>query len=275
MADTRRITAGIDIGSTTSKAVVLIDGQIASCFIGPSTVNPTKTARQAYQEVLNGADVDHNQVSYIVGTGYGRAKVSFAHENVSEISCHARGAHYLLPEVRTIVDIGGQDTKAISIDKYGGIREFAMNDKCAAGTGRFLDFMAKSMGMEIKDMVQLHFEKGPPAMISSTCSVFAESEVINLVNEEVPLPSIIKGLHKSVASRLNTLTRRVGIEREIVLTGGVAKNGGVVQSLEEMLKIEFITLPSDVDPQIVGALGAAVIAIEKAQSDSNVTAAGL
>lgn len=274
MADTRRITAGIDIGSTTSKAVVLMDGQIASCFIGPSTVNPTKTARQVYKEVLNGAGVDHDQVSYIVGTGYGRAKVDFAHENVSEISCHARGAHYLLPEVRTIVDIGGQDTKAISIDKYGGIREFAMNDKCAAGTGRFLDFMAKSMGMEIKDMVQLHSEKGPPAMISSTCSVFAESEVINLINEEVPLPSIIKGLHKSVASRLNTLARRVGIEKEIVLTGGVAKNGGVVDTLEEMLRHEFINFPSNVDPQIAGALGAAVIAIEKAQSEPKITVAG-
>ena len=247
---------------------------MVSYFIGPSTVNPTKTARQVYKEVLYRAGMDPDRVSYIVGTGYGRAKVDFAHENVSEISCHAKGAHHLLPEVRTIIDIGGQDTKAIGIDKYGGIREFAMNEKCAAGTGRFLDFMARSMGMEMKDMVLLHFEKGPPAVISSMCSVFAESEVINLINEEVPLPSIIKGLHRSVASRLNTLARRVGVEKEVVITGGVAKNRGVVETLEKLLKHEFIGFPDSVDPQIVGALGAAVIALEKTKSKSNMHATG-
>ena len=257
------VTAGIDIGSTASKAVVLADGTIAAYFIGPSTVNPTKTAREVFHNALSSAGIESHQVDYIVGTGYGRAKVDFAHENVSEISCHAKGAHYLLPDVRTIIDIGGQDTKAISIDKSGNIREFAMNDKCAAGTGRFLEFMARSMGMRISDMVQLHFDEGPPALISSMCSVFAESEVINLVNEEVPLPSIVKGLHKSVANRLHTLARRVGVEKEIVVTGGVAKNDGVVQMLTDALKETFIRFPEKVDPQMIGALGAAVIASKK------------
>jgi len=257
------ITAGIDIGSTASKAVILADGKIAAYFIGPSTVNPTKTAHEVFERALAKAKIESHQVAYIVGTGYGRAKVEFAHENVSEISCHAKGAHYLLPDVRTIIDIGGQDVKAISIDKSGNIREFAMNDKCAAGTGRFLDFMARSMGMQIKDMVELHFDEGPPALISSMCSVFAESEVINLVNEEVPLPSIVKGLHKSVANRLHTLARRVGVEKEIVVTGGVAKNRGVVQMLTEVLKEAFIHFPDHVDPQMIGALGAAVIASKK------------
>ena len=260
MSRSRKITAGVDIGSTTSKAVMLIDGQVASFVIGPITVNPIKTARQVYLEALNGAGVYHNQVSYIAGTGYGGANVDFAHEIVPEISCHARGTHHLLPEARTIVDIGGRDTKAISINQYGGIRKFAVNDKCAAGTGRFLDFMAMSMGLEIEDMVRLHFEEGPPAIIRSACSIFAESEVTNLVNEEIPLPCIVKGLNRSMAKRLIILARSVGVEKEIVVTGGGAKNRGLVETLEEGLKQAIISFPSGVDPQIIGALGAAVIA---------------
>jgi (R)-2-hydroxyacyl-CoA dehydratese activating ATPase len=260
----KKITVGIDIGSTTSKAVVLVNGQIASSFIGSNTINPTKTAHMVYQRALSAAGAADHQVAYIVGTGHGKAKVDFAHENVSEIFCHARGARHLVPEARTIIDIGGQDAKAISLDKSGEVREFAVNGKCAAGTGKYLDFMAKSMGMKIRDMVLLHFEKGPPAMISSLCGVFAESEVVNMINEDIPLPSIIKGLHKSVANRLNALALRVGVEKEIVATGGVAKNRGVVETLEESLRHEFAVFPAEVDPQIVGALGAAVIGSEKA-----------
>ncbi len=263
MGNGEKITAGIDIGSSTSKAVILSGGEVTSYSIGPSSVSPTKTARLVFERALSSAGIDGEQVAYVIGTGYGRAKVEFADENVSEISCHARGAHHLLPEVRTVVDIGGQDTKAIRIDNGGLVADFVMNDKCAAGTGRFLDFMARSMELEIKEMVNLHFGEGVPAMISSMCSVFAESEVINLINEEVPLPSIIKGLHKSVANRIRTLAKRVGVEKEIVVTGGVAKNRGVVETLEEILECKFVTFPDIVDPQIVGALGAAVIAFEK------------
>ncbi len=263
MPSTSTVTVGIDIGSTASKAVVMADGEIAAAYIGPSTVNPSKTAREVFKKALDAAKMDSGRVSYIVGTGYGRAKVDFAHENTSEISCHARGAHYLLPQVRTIIDIGGQDTKAIGVDHSGNLREFAMNDKCAAGTGRFLDFMARTMDMDINEMAALHFQDGEPALISSMCSVFAESEVINLVNEEVPLPSIIKGLHKSVANRLKTLARRVGVEKEIVVTGGVAKNTGVVDMLRQTLGQDFVRFPDDIDPQVIGALGAAVIASGK------------
>lgn len=263
MSIKRRITVGIDIGSTTSKAVVVIEGIMASSFIGNSTTNPTKTARIVCREALDRAGLQENAIDYIVGTGYGRAKVDFANENVSEISCHAKGAHFLLPNVRTIIDIGGQDTKAISIDKQGQLLEFAMNDKCAAGTGRFLDFISRSMGMEIDDMARLHFENGVPALISSMCSVFAESEVINLINENVPLPSIVKGLHRSVAGRISTLARRVGLSNEIVISGGVAKNNGVVDALTTVLGCTFVTFPRGIDPQIVGALGAAIIASEK------------
>ncbi|NLL19671.1 MAG: hypothetical protein GX262_11720 [Clostridia bacterium] len=258
-----KITAGIDIGSTTSKAVILVDGKMASYYIGDSTVNPKKTARLVFQEALNRSGIDEKEIQYIVGTGYGRAKVDFAHENISEISCHAKGSYYLLPGVRTIIDIGGQDTKAISISPPGIIREYSMNDKCAAGTGRFLDFMARTMGMTIQKMIDIHFEEGEPAIISNMCSVFAESEVINLINEEVPLPSIIKGLHKSVANRVNTLVQRVGPKKEYVITGGVAKNKGVVEMLEKTLGVKFASFPENIDPQIIGALGAAVIASER------------
>ena len=233
------------------------DGKIMASYIGPSTVNPTKTARQVYQEALSSAGIEATAVNFIIGTGYGRARVEFANDNVSEISCHAKGAHFVLPSVRTIIDIGGQDTKAININKAGMINEFVMNDKCAAGTGRFLDFMARTMDLDIRDMARLHFNNGDKTTvsISTMCSVFAESEVINYINEEVPLPAIIRGLHMSIANRVSTLARRVGLEMDVVVTGGVAKNKGVMESLKNVLKIELLNFPEEVDPQIIGALG--------------------
>lgn len=258
-----RVTVGIDIGSTTSKVVVLAGGKIVSNFVGPSTINPKQTAQLVFREALSAAGIDKAQVDYVVGTGYGRMKVEFANENVSEITCHAKGTHYLLPAVRTIIDIGGQDSKVISVDKSGLIREFQMNDKCAAGSGKFLEFMARSMGLTVNDMVRIHFEEGEPVAITSVCSVFAESEVINLINDEVPLPSIIKGLHKSIAGKVSSLARRVGLENDVAMTGGVAKNRGVVESLEDTLKCKFVTFPENADPQIIGALGAAVIGLGK------------
>jgi predicted CoA-substrate-specific enzyme activase len=257
------ITAGVDIGSTASKALVLVDDRIASYTIGPSTANPTKTAYEVFRQAVGQAGIKEGDVQYIVGTGYGRAKVSFANENVSEISCHGKGAHWLLPSVRTVIDIGGQDTKTISLDEDGILVDFAMNDKCAAGTGRFLELMARSMGIRVEEMSDLHFEDGSPAMISNMCSVFAESEVINLINEEVPLPSIVKGLHLAIANRVGTLARRVGVRNEVAITGGVAKNRGVVECLEKNLNVRLKLFPTDVDPQIIGALGAAFIAREK------------
>lgn len=265
MMDGEKITAGIDIGSTTSKAVILKGGNLLSSFIGPSTVNPKKTAQDAYREVLSHAKLEKEQVDYVIGTGYGRAKVDFADMSISEITCHARGAHYLLPGVRTVIDIGGQDTKAITVDKDGMMNEFVMNDKCAAGTGKFLEFMARSLDMTIADMIRIHFEEGEPVLISSICSVFAESEVISMVNDEVPMPNIIKGLHKSVASKVLTLVKRVGINKDIVITGGVAKNLGVVDALERELGFQLVHFQDEIDPQIIGALGAAVLGMKKAR----------
>jgi predicted CoA-substrate-specific enzyme activase len=259
----RIITAGVDIGSTSSKALILEDGQILSSITGPSTTNPTKTARKVYREALEKAGRKEEDVGYIVGTGYGRAKVDFATINISEISCHGKGAHFLVNSVRTIIDIGGQDTKAILLDDSGTLLDFAMNDKCAAGTGRFLDMMARSMGIRVEDLSELHFQNGNPTTISSMCSVFAESEVINLINEEVPLPGIVKGLHISLANRVSTMAGRVGLKQDVVVTGGVAKNLGVLDALEKKLKVEFKRLPDGIDPQIIGALGAACFARER------------
>ena len=257
------ITAGVDIGSTTSKAVVLKDGEILSAVIGPSTTNPKKTAISAFDNALRDAEISKDKIDYIVGTGYGRAKVDFADENISELSCHGRGAHFLLPTTRTVIDIGGQDTKVISINERGELLEFGMNDKCAAGTGRFLDFMGRSMNIDVTELSGLHAKATGTVVISNMCSVFIESEVINLINEGVPVPNVVRGLHQSVASRVASQAKRVGVVPDVVITGGVAKNAGVVEELEEKLKLKLKRFPDNIDPQMVGAIGAAVLAKEK------------
>jgi len=262
------ITAGVDIGSTASKSLVLMDGKILAQVIGPSTTNPAKTALEIFQASLQAAGKTKQDVAFVVGTGYGRAQVPFANENISELSCHGRGAHFFIPSARTILDMGGQDTKVISIDKDGNLLDFAMNDKCAAGTGRFLEMMCRVLGLSLGELGAMHFQEGEPAVIGNMCSVFAESEVINLVNEGAPLPGIIKGLHQSLASRVVSLLKRVGIEPEVVITGGVAKNQGVIESLESKLRIKLIRFPEGVDPQIMGALGAAIIAKDHAQNQT-------
>ena len=267
MNNEEAIVAGVDIGSTTSKAVVLRGEEIVGSYIGPSTTNPMKTSEEVFLKALEIAGIGRDRVKYIVGTGYGRAKVSFANENVSELSCHGRGAHFLLPSVKTVIDIGGQDTKVIVVDSGGRLQDFGVNDKCAAGTGRFLDFICNSLELKIEDLGRHHFEEGEPAIISHMCSVFAESEVINLINEGTPLSNVVKGLHLSVAGRINSIARRVGIANDVVITGGVAKNPGVLKCLAEKLEVELTTLPGGFDPQLIGALGAAVIAGEKLEKE--------
>ena len=259
----RLVTVGIDIGSTTSKAAVWVGQEPGPTVIGPSTTNPSGTARECYEDVLRLASIGPDDVACIVGTGYGRAKVAFAHDNVSELSAHGRGARAMLPSARTIIDIGGQDTKAVLLDAGGQMIEYVMNDKCAAGTGRFLDFLARSLGIDVKDLAALHRDgEYRPVRLSSMCSVFIESEVINLVNDEVPLASIVQGLHQSVANRVAGMVKRMGVQEDVVITGGVAKNAGVVEELERNLGVKLTTFPDGVDPQIMGAVGAAVIAAD-------------
>lgn len=256
------IVGGCDVGSATGKAVVMKDGDVTSYVIIPSTTKPEVTARIVMDEALKKAGLlSLEDLGYIVGTGYGRLKVPFASENVSEITCHARGAYWLCPTVRTVVDIGGQDCKVMSIDDKGKVIEFVMNDRCAAGTGRFFEAMARVLDCGLEGLSLLSLQSNNPAVITSQCSVFAESEVVTLVNEGVELADIASGLHNSIAGRLNSMVRKVGLVEDVALTGGCAKNDGLAKALEEKLGVSVIKLPTD--PQIAGAIGAALIAREK------------
>jgi len=261
------ITAGVDIGSTASKAVVIVDGEVRGQVIGASSTNPKKTAHAIYEEALRLAHLSAGAVDTVVGTGYGRTQVPFADENISEITCHGRGAHHLLPAVRTVIDIGGQDTKVICVDDRGNLLDFVTNDKCAAGTGRFLEAMARSMDVELQTMEAHYFGEGDACRITSMCSVFAESEVINLINDGVELPRIVKGLLQSLANRVASLALRLGLVEAVAMTGGVAKNRGVRDAVERKLGITVQDF-GDADPQLVGALGAALVAGDLARGRS-------
>jgi len=256
------LVGGCDVGSATGKAVIMRNGKIISYDIIPSTTKPEVTARTVMDKALKKASLSSiSDLDYIVGTGYGRLKVPFAHENISEITCHARGAQWLLPTVRTVVDIGGQDCKVMSLGENGKVLEFVMNDRCAAGTGRFFEAMARVLDCGLQGLSELALQGKNPATISSQCSVFAESEVVTLVNEGKELSDIVAGLHASIASRLNSMVRKVGLVEDVVLTGGCAKNDGLAKALEDKLGMSVKKLP--VDPQIAGAIGAALIAAEQ------------
>jgi len=259
------IVGGCDVGSTTGKAVVLSESSVVAHCIAPSTTRPAETARMVMDEAIKMAGLGSlEDLDYVVGTGYGRLKVPFANDNVSEITCHARGAHWMNPAVRTVVDIGGQDCKVMSVDEQGRVVEFAMNDRCAAGTGRFFEGMARVLNCGLEGISSLENQGNNPATISSQCSVFAESEVVTLINEGVDLPDIIAGINNSVANRLYAMVRRIGLVKELVLTGGCSKNAGLAKALEKKLAVAVTMLPQD--PQIAGAVGAALIASEKAKS---------
>lgn len=250
-------TLGIDIGSTTCKALVLQDGkQIigkAVYPLGTGTIGPKKV----FDGALCDAGINREDVDRILVTGYGRFQFDDADSQKSEITCHAAGVHFLMPEVRTIVDIGGQDIKAIRLNANGQLDNFVMNDKCAAGTGRFLDVMAGVLNVKTEELAAISDEAVKPCSISSTCTVFAESEVISLLSKNVPLADLVAGIHASVANRVAALVHRNGVIREVTVSGGVALNHGVVRALEKELNV-----PIQIHPlcQFAGALGAAVIA---------------
>ncbi|MBF0397773.1 MAG: activase [Desulfobacterales bacterium] len=250
---------GCDIGSTTGKAVILDDnGKIISSSIVPSEIDPEKTAKTAIgKALLNG-----KQLSYLIGTGYGRNEVPFANENISEITCHAAGVYECDPSIKTIVDIGGQDVKGIAIADDGSVLEFAMNDKCAAGTGRFFEAMSRIFRMELEAFSDLSLTAKHVIPVTSQCSVFAETEVISLLAKRNSSSGIAAGIQGAVAKRCFTLLKKVGIRPKVAITGGCAKNKGLVYALNQILRMEISKLP--IDPQLIGALGAAVIARRKA-----------
>ena len=262
------IVGGLDIGSATGKAIVMKDGDIVGSTVLPSTVHPTKTAQIVMGQAIEQAglsSIDH--LDNVICTGYGRLNISFAEENLSEISCHARGAQWMVPAIRTVIDVGGQDCKVISVSDKGTVLEFKMNDRCAAGTGRFFEAMARALCCGLEGISSLANQGDEPCTISNQCSVFAESEVVTLVNEGIPLPNIIAGINVSVASRLTSMSRRVGVVEDVALTGGCSKNLGLAAALEKKLSIELVELPHD--PQIAGALGAALFAADRLAAESS------
>lgn len=247
-----KIFIGIDLGSTTVKAVALNEKIVASA-IKPTGANPRKTGEKVLDEILANIKGD---VQRIVATGYGR--VSFnADDIVSEITAHARGSHYLFPQARTIIDIGGQDSKITRINEKGKVLDFAMNDKCAAGTGRFIENTAKALEISLEEFSKRALESKNPSSINSMCTVFAESEVISLLAQGITLEDVSSGIHLSVAKRIKAMTDRIGVEKDVIFTGGVAKNLAMKKTLENSLGIELI-VPEE--PQIIGALGAAIVA---------------
>ncbi|MFX1444404.1 MAG: acyl-CoA dehydratase activase [Promethearchaeota archaeon] len=258
------IVAGCDVGSLTGKAVILKNGEIISTSIVPTTPKPERTAKNAMDEALENANLTLDEIEYIVGTGYGRVKIPFANSEISELSCHGKGAHSFIPSIRTIIDVGGQDCKVIKVSKDGKILDFAMNDKCAAGTGRFLEVMARTLELKLEELGPISLQSKNQAKITAQCSVFAETEVVSLMADGVEVPDIVAGIHDAIASRIMSLVYRVGLEEDLTITGGVAKNIGVVAFLEKKLGVQAKKLP--VDPQLMGALGAALTAQKKAES---------
>ncbi len=255
------LVAGIDVGSLTGKAVLLNSSGVVSYSIVRSSPRPEKTAREAFEEALSKAGIGVDEVKYIIGTGYGRLRIPFADRCISEITCHAKGAFYLLPSVRTVIDVGGQDSKAIKVDPEGRVIDFIMNEKCAAGTGRFLEIMAQALEVSVEELGPLSLKARRPAKITSQCSVFAETEVIGLIAEGWDIADIAAGVNDSIAGRIASLVYKVGVERDVMVTGGIAKNEGFIRMLERKLGVEVKRPP--IDPQVVGALGAAVIALEE------------
>lgn len=255
---------GCDAGSTYTKCVIIDEtGKIVSSVTNRSRINPVLSAKAALEEAvenvkdLNGIE----DITYLIGTGYGRNKVPFADENISEISCHAMGVHVVNPNVKAIIDIGGQDVKGIAVDSDGTVLNFAMNDKCAAGTGRFFEAMANAFEMPLDEFSKLALKARNVIPITAQCTVFAESEVISLVGEGKPMEEIAAGIELSVAKRCFVMAKKAGAVENVALTGGCAKNDGLKQAIEKVLKLKVIEL--DIDPQLMGALGAAEYARQK------------
>jgi len=260
------IVAGCDVGSLTAKAVILDENTILASQIIQDAPEPETSARQVMDLALKQAGISMDSIAYCVGTGYGRNQIPFADAVESEIFCHGKGAQWNDASIRMVIDIGGQDAKAIRLDAHANVIRYIYNDKCASGTGRFLDVMADALDIGIEEMGRVSQTSKSPVTISNQCVIFAETEIISLVNEGKPMPDIISGLHRALAHRVAALAKSIELEEHITFTGGVAKNPGMVASLEAALGRNLIK--TGLDPQINGALGAALIAQKTIQGKS-------
>jgi predicted CoA-substrate-specific enzyme activase len=251
------ITAGVDVGAATAKTVIVADGKILSHVVIPTGHSVARAAEDVTKAALELAGLSMADLRFIISTGYGRKGVAFANKTASEIICHARGVNLLIPAARTVIDIGGQDSKVIGVREDGTVSDFAMNDKCAAGTGRFLEVMAGVLGLDIEEMGPISLTSKEPCSISSTCTIFAETEMVSLRADGRTREDLVAGIHRAVASRVAVMGRTVGYSEQVVFTGGVAKNLGVKNSLEAAIGLPIL-IPQE--PQIMGALGAALLA---------------
>ena len=257
MGTENQFFGGCDVGSTTGKAVILKNNTIVGTAIIPSEIDPEETANLVLEQACRQVDglSGLSGLTRLIGTGYGRNEVPFAHDNISEITCHASGVYFCNPEVRTVLDIGGQDVKAIALNDQGRVREFVMNDKCAAGTGRFLEMMSRIFKMDLDQFSELSLQAKSVIPITSQCSVFAETEVISLLSKKKPAADIAAGIQASIAKRSFTLLKRVGVQPKVTVTGGCSKSRGLTSHLARLLRLDLE--PLSVDPQLMGALGAA------------------
>jgi len=264
--------AGVDVGSTQTKAVIVDeDRTIVARALTDTGANVIRAAENAYQHALSAGSLQEEEVEYVIGTGYGRYKVTFGNSQVTEISCHGRGSVHMFPQTRTVVDMGGQDTKAIRVSPSGEIVDFCMNDKCAAGTGRFLGAASSALDIDLGNLGPTALRGERPVKISTTCTVFAESEVLSWLGKGKKIEDILLGVHQSIAARSIGLLRRVGIEDQVTFTGGVARNDAMVSCLNARLD-----LPVNVsdDSHYMGALGAALFALDRIVASRSPAAAG-
>jgi predicted CoA-substrate-specific enzyme activase len=255
------IVAGCDVGSLTTKAVILDNTKIISYALIKSSFNPDQSASEVMEKALKQAGLAMNDIRLCVGTGYGRERIPFVKKTVSEIACHAKGAYWLLPSARTIIDVGGQDCKAIRLDIKGNVIKFMTNDKCASGTGRFLEVMAKLLNLELEELGKLSSQARNAITLAATCTAWSQAEVIVHMNSNTSKADLAAGINDAMAARVSILVKAVALEKDVCMTGGVAKNIGVVAAMEKHLDVPIRRLR--VDPQIIGALGAAVFAKEK------------
>jgi predicted CoA-substrate-specific enzyme activase len=256
--------AGVDVGSTQTKAVIV---DAARRVVGRALIatgaNVTRAGEHAFREACADAGLPREAVGYVVGTGYGRYKVTFGDAQITEITCHARGAHSLFPATRTVIDMGGQDTKAIRVAADGSVVDFSMNDKCAAGTGRFLSAAADVTGLGLDEIGPRALLATAPVRLTSVCTVFVESDIMSYLAQRKTVEDILGGVHKAIATRTMALVRRVGVEDEATFTGGVSRNVAMVRALEEVLGRSLNVSP---EGHFMGALGAALFALERAEA---------
>lgn len=256
--------ASIDVGSTQTKAVLIDDARsIVARTLIDTGANVKRAGQRALDALLTDSGVSREAIGFVVGTGYGRYKIEAGDAQVTEISCHARGAHMLFPGTRTVIDMGGQDSKAIKVGPDGDVLDFCMNDKCAAGTGRFLAAAADVLGLKLDEIGSISLRGTNPIRLTSVCTVFVESDILSYLAQKKKVEDILAGVHQAIAARTIGLVRRVGIEKEITFTGGVARNVGMVRALEAKLEAEMNVAP---DSQFTGALGAALFALDHVQA---------